>query len=174
MEQRLFIKLQRGQLKMDSRVSIYLKRANNEFVLAEMLFKISGDDEKKLVLGVNKEETFYSAVISHCYYSIFYAAKAYLISKNIAIKSKQGEHQQVYFEFKKLVKQGIISEEMLKIYEDIKERAEALLEILKKEKDKRTDFTYETIAQANIPPASESLSNSKTFNKIIKELMSIQ
>ncbi len=159
---------------MDSRVSIYLRRANNEFVLAEMLFKISGDDEKKLALEVNKEETFYSAVISHCYYSIFYAAKAYLISRNIAIKSKQGEHQQVYFEFKKLVEGGIISKEMLKIYEDIRGKAETLLEILKKEKDKRADFTYETIAQANIPPANESLINSKIFNKTIKEMINIQ
>ena len=44
-------------------------------------------------------------------------------------------------------------------------KAESLLEIFRAEKKKRGDFTYNTIAQANIEPANESLKNAKTFFK---------
>jgi hypothetical protein len=39
------------------------------------------------------------------------------------------------------------------------------LEIFKTEKKKRGDFTYNTIPQANMEPAGESIKNAKEFMK---------
>ena len=50
-------------------------------------------------------------------------------------------------------------------------RAEALLDILKTERVKRTNFTYETIPQANKEPAEDSLNNALLFISHIKEFI---
>ena len=60
---------------MDSEVKIYLTRSENELRLANALFKISQDDRLKDEVEVYIGDTFYSAVISHAYYSIFYMAR---------------------------------------------------------------------------------------------------
>ena len=44
--------------------------------------------------------TFYSSVISHSYYSIFYAAKALLLKKGLKTESPN-VHTKTYFIFKK-------------------------------------------------------------------------
>jgi hypothetical protein len=80
------------------------------------------------------------------------------------------EHKKTYEEFKKLVSQGIVDRELLKIYEEVLIKAEALLGIFKIEKKKRGEFTYQRIAQANLEPAKESLENAKTFLKHIYDL----
>ncbi|OGJ19069.1 hypothetical protein A3K73_01995 [Candidatus Pacearchaeota archaeon RBG_13_36_9] len=156
---------------MDSKVSLFMDRAQNSIFASQALKKISEDDSIKKTFGFTKEDSFYSSVINHSYYAIFYAAKAYLLSRNIPLKSKQGQHQQVYFEFRKLVQGGEIEKELLRIYEENKLKAEVLLDILKSEKEKRTDFTYETIPQANKTPAEESLNNALTFISHIKRFL---
>lgn len=154
---------------MDSQVEIFIKRANNEILGAKSLKRLSEEVKYKDEFSIPKDITFYSSVISHSYYAIFYSAKAYLVSKNIPLKSSQGQHQQVYYEFRKLVEKGIIEKELLNIYEEIMGRAEALLDILKTERTKRTNFTYETIPQANKEPAENSLNNAIFFlSHIIK------
>ena len=114
-----------------------IKRAENEIIIAEKLKNMSDDAKIKIYMDIPRDMTFYSAVISHAYYGIFYSAKAYLISKKINLQ-KQGQHQKVFFEFKKLVSKGIVDKELLKIYEEVKIKAEALLDILKNERSKRT------------------------------------
>ena len=156
---------------MDSQVEIFLKRADNELFIAKSLKILSEEIKYKDELSIPKDVTFYSAVISHSYYAIFYAAKAYLLSRKIPLKSKQGQHQQVYYEFRKLVQSGEIEKELLKIYEENKLKAEVLLGIIKSEKDKRTDFTYETIPQANKTPAEESLNNALIFISHIRRFL---
>lgn len=156
---------------MDSKVSLFMDKAQNEIFASQTLKRISEDDSLKKIFGFSKDVTFYSSVINHSYYAIFYAAKAYLISKNIPLKSKQGQHQQVYFEFGKLIKIGEIEKELLKIYKENKLKAEVLLEILKSERGKRADFTYETIPQANKAPAEESLNNAIIFISHIKQFL---
>ena len=116
-----------------------------------------------------KEDTYYSAVISHSYYSIFYAAKAYLLLKGVKTKAPE-EHKKTYNEFKKLVLQGIVDKELLAIYDDIMIKADNLLGIFKTEKKKRGTFTYQKLSQANLEPAKESLENAKTFLKHIRKL----
>lgn len=152
--------------------NLLLKRAENEIVTAEKLKRMSEDSETKAFMEIPGDMTFYSAVISHSYYAIFYSAKAYLLSRNILILSEQGQHQQVYFKFRKLVQSGIVDLELLEIYEDVKVKAESLLDILKTEKDKRKDFVYETIPQANKQPADDSLKNAVFFVSHIKKFVS--
>lgn len=71
---------------MDSEVNLYLLRAEDEFLLSQKDLQISTEDKTKNFLGIPKDKTFYYSVISHAYYSIFYAAKAYLLNKGIKTK----------------------------------------------------------------------------------------
>jgi len=156
---------------MDSEVKIYLSRAENELRLAKAVFKLSADERIKDELGVLMEDTFYSASISHSYYSIFYAAKALLLTKGMKTASPN-VHSKTYDEFKKLfVDTGELDLELLKIYDKMIVRADDLLGLFKVEKSKRGDFTYKTIAQANIEPANESIENSKKFLANIKNVI---
>ncbi len=159
---------------MDSKVKLLLDRADNELLAARSLQKLSDGEKLKTDLLLPPETTFYSSVINHSYYSIFYSAKAYLLHKNIKLSSEQGQHQQVYFKFKQLVQKGILQRELLEIYEDIKLKAEKLLDILYEEKEKRKIFTYQTIPQANKSPAEDSLKNASFFISHIKSFINIK
>jgi len=155
---------------MDSDTKLYLERANNELKLAEIVMQISiNKDIQTQIPEIDRPDTYFSSVISHSYYSIFYTAKAYLIMKGIKTKVPE-EHKKTYEEFKKLVSQGIVDEELLRLYEEVLIKAEKLLGIFKIEKKKRGEFTYKRIAQANLEPAKESLENAKTFLKHIYDL----
>ncbi len=148
---------------MDSRVRIYLKRANNEFQLARALITLSAKEDFKLELEINKEETFYSTAISHSYYSIFYAAKSLLLTKGIETKSPE-IHKNTFDRFNEIfIKSGILDVNLLEIYRKMVIRADELLGIFKEEKWKRGHYTYQTIPQANKEPAEESVKNAKVF-----------
>jgi hypothetical protein len=67
---------------MDSR--LHILRAENELKLAGIIFKLSDDESMQTkFFDIKDPETYYSAVIAHCYYSIFYSAKAYLLLKEL-------------------------------------------------------------------------------------------
>lgn len=153
---------------MDSEIKLYLERAENEFRLGKSMFNLSGTEKIKVQLEANPKDTFYSAVISHCYYAIFFCAKAILLTKKIETKSPE-IHKKTFEEFKKnFVDTGKLDLDLLKIYRKMIVRADELLHIIKQEKWKRGHFTYHTIAQANIEPAKESLGNAKKFITNIK------
>ena len=155
---------------MDSDTKLYLERAGNELKLAEIIMQLSiNKDIQMKIPEINEADTYFSSVISHAYYSIFYTAKAYLIMKGITTKAPE-EHKKTYEEFKKLVFQGIVDKELLRLYEEVLVKAEELLGIFKIEKKKRGEFTYQRISQANLEPANESLENAKTFLKHIYDL----
>ncbi len=147
---------------MDFEYKIYLARAQNELNLSMMVLKISDDKKMQIEIFTMKEDTYYSAVISHAYYSIFYAAKAYLLLKGIKISAPE-EHRKTFEEFSKLVDKGTVDIELLKLYQNMLIKAETLLHIFELEKDKRGKFTYRRIPQANQEPAQESISNTKIF-----------
>lgn len=148
---------------MDSQVEIFLKRANNEILVAESLKRLSEETKCKEEFNIPQEATFYSSVISHSYYSIFYAAKAILLTKNIRTTSPN-IHKKTYDLFDKtFVKTGFLDKKLLQIYTDLVVKAGDLLEIFKDEKWKRGNFTYQVIAQANKMPAEDSLTNAKLF-----------
>lgn len=153
---------------MDSR--LYIHRAENEIKLIGIIFTISEDlNIQKETFKVNDPETYYSAVIAHSYYSIFYGAKAYLAKKGIDVSAPE-EHKKAFEEFRKFVESGELDVELLKIYEEALVRAEYLLGIFKEEKKKRGEFTYRTMPQANKKPAEESIEHAKTFFKNIVAL----
>lgn len=154
---------------MDSEYKIYLDRAQNELNLSIMVQKISDDKKMQIEIFRIKEDTQYSAAISHAYYSIFYAAKAYLLLKNIKTKAPE-EHKKTFEEFSKIANQGIIDVELLKIYKSMLIKADTLLHIFVLEKNKRGKFTYKRIPQANQEPAQESIKNAQTFFKNMHNL----
>lgn len=119
---------------------------------------------------INDLETYFSAVIAHSYYSIFYGAKAYLAKKGIDVTAPE-EHKKAFAEFKKFVESGELDVELLKIYQEALVRAEYLLGIFKEEKKKRGEFTYRTMPQANKEPAKESIEHAKTFYKNIFSIL---
>ena len=152
-------------------VELYLERANNEILAAESLKKLSEELEIKENFNLPKTITFYSSVISHSYYAIFYAAKSILLTKNI--KTYPPEiHKKTYNKFDEVfVKTGILDVKLLKIYKKLVIRADVLLDIFKDEKWKRGNFTYTTIPQANKEPAEDSLKNAKIFVSNISKII---
>ena len=155
---------------MDILIKLYLERAGNEFRLANILRNLSKSDIKA-ELGAEKEDTFYSSVISHAYYAIFYSAKALLLTKKIKTDSPN-VHKTTYEEFKKtFVDSGILDVELLKIYDKMIIRADELLGLFEMEKRKRGQFTYKTMPQANLEPAEESIRNAKKFVVNIKNII---
>ena len=157
---------------MNGEAELYLQRAENELIAAQILFDISTNPQlQRAQFKLEKEFTFYSSVISHSYYSIFYSAKASLIK--IGIKTEAPEvHKKTLEAFEKyLVNTGKLDVELLKIYKKIVVRAEELLEIFSKEKGKRGRFTYQKLPQANRDPAKESFDNASFFFKNINKIL---
>lgn len=134
-----------------------------------MVMKISDDKNLQTSFFKMEEDTYYSAVISHSYYCIFYAAKAYLLTRGIKTEAPE-EHKKTYDAFGKLVDTGTVDVELLKIYEKMLVRADSLLHIFELEKGKRGRFTYRTLPQANREPARESIENAQTFFRHIYNL----
>ncbi|MEK6823839.1 MAG: hypothetical protein AABY06_02275 [Nanoarchaeota archaeon] len=156
---------------MDLKVRLYLERAEHEIRLAKAMFNLSAIEKVKIELGANPDDTFYSAVISHCYYSIFYCAKAILLTKGIKTKLPD-EHKKTFLEFKKnFVDNGKLDAELFKIYNEMIIKANELLSLFSHEKWKRGHFTYYTLAQANINPAKESIENAIKFASNIKKIL---
>lgn len=147
---------------MDFEYKIYLARAQNELNLSIIIQKISDDKRMQVDVFGMKEDTYYSATISHAYYSIFYAAKAYLLLKGVKTQVPE-EHKKTFDEFSKLVGKGTIDVELLKIYQSMLIKADTLLHIFELEKGKRGKFTYRRIPQANQEPAQESIKHAQIF-----------
>ncbi|MDA3855395.1 MAG: hypothetical protein PF569_03990 [Candidatus Woesearchaeota archaeon] len=155
---------------MDLTYKLYLDKAKNELDLARIIFEISNSNDLKNSFSIDSNETFFSAVITHSYYSIFYCAKAYLLKNNIKTKAPE-EHKKTYEEFEKLVEDGKIDLELLNYYQELILKAEELLGIFKLEKKKRGEFTYQKLSQANLLPSKNSLDNAKLFFKNIYNLL---
>ena len=156
---------------MDSEVKILLDRADNELLAAKALKSVSEEDALKNNLAVPTKTTFYSSVISHSYYSIFYSAMAALLSVGIKI-SAPFIHNKAYDKFKKtFVDSGKLDKHILEAYEKMLIRAEDLLQIMKDEKSKRGKFTYKTFPQANKYPAEDSINNATLFVSHIKNML---
>jgi uncharacterized protein (UPF0332 family) len=154
---------------MDSGHKIYLQRSANELNLSSMIMRISDDKDMQLLTFGMKADTYYSAAISHAYYCIFYASKTYLLMKGIKTAAPE-EHKKTFDAFSKLVDEGVIDVELLRIYRNMLIKADTLLHIFELEKGKRGKFTYKRIPQANREPAQESIKNAQFFFKSIFEL----
>jgi len=157
---------------MHDEAALYLQRAENELVVTQILFAISSDPKlQKEQFKLEKEFTFYSSVISHAYYCIFYSAKAILI--DIGVKTEAPEvHKKTFEAFEHYhVKTGKLDVALLTMYQKMVVRAEELLGIFSKEKGKRGRFTYQKLPQANLEPAKESFANASFFFKHITQVL---
>lgn len=149
---------------MNGEAELYCQRAENELVAAQLLFEISSNPTlQKEQFKLEKRFTFYSTAISHSYYSIFYSAQAILVKHGIKIEAPE-VHKKTLEAFEKyLVNTGKLDFELLRIYQKMIIRADALLGIFSIEKRKRGEFTYQKLPQANKEPAQESLNNASFF-----------
>ena len=144
-------------------VKIFVERAKNEFQISELLYQFSKEEKLKRKLGIKEDTTFYSGVISHAYYCIFYSAKALLLTKKVKTKAPH-IHKKTYEKFKEyFVDLGVLDVKLLNVYKSLIIRADELLGIFEEEKWKRGHFTYKSIPQANEKPANNSLKSAKTF-----------
>lgn len=158
---------------MDIRVKGYLERAENELIVANANFSISTEKEIKTKLGISTNKTFFNNVISESYYSIFYSAKAFLISLQIITEAPE-EHKKTYNEFRKIVQSRKLDRQLARIYEEESNKAETLLKIFFYEKRNRGRFTYNINANANNPFAQRSISNARFFCSAIRHLIENQ
>jgi len=153
---------------------LYLGRAENELIAAQILFDVSSNPRlQKEQFRLEKDFTFYSLVIGHAYYCIFNCAKALLIKEGVKTEPPE-VHRKTLDAFEKhLVKTGKLDVQLLKIYRSMAIRAEELLGIFSKEKSKMGQFTYQKLPQANVAPAKESLDNASLFfknsNRILRD-----
>lgn len=155
---------------MDSMAKLYIHRAENEIVLAEKVKGMCDDNEVRDFMEIQSDMTFYSAVISHAYYSIFYAAKSILLTKGITTDSPDVHRKTLDAFREKFVDTGILDVKLFEIYKKMVVRADELLQIFKDEKRKRGDFTYKTLPQANKEPAEDSIRNAKFFVSNIRKI----
>ena len=155
---------------MDSKVKLFLQRAENERDLAKALFVLSQNNKLKNELSLTEDHTFYSAVISHSYYCIFYSARAILLNEKINVEPPE-VHKKAIQSFERLAENGKIDVKLLKIYKKMIVKADALLDIFKLEKNKRGHFTYQKLPQANLEPAEESVRNAFFFFKNINAIL---
>lgn len=157
---------------MEKLAELYISRAENEIIAAQILFEISNNvNLQKEQFKLEKDFTFYSLTISHAYYCIFYSAKAILINEGVKTESPD-VHRKTLEAFEKfLVKTGKLDLELLKIYKKMIIRADGLLGIFSLEKKKRGEFTYQKLPQANKEPAKESLDNAALFFKNVNKIL---
>src|SRR3989344_6734370 len=157
---------------MSDEAELYLQRSENELAAAQMLFEVSSNTFlQKEQFKLEKDFTFYSPVIGHSYYSIFYSAKAILIENGIKTEAPE-VHKKTLEAFEKYsVSTGKLDMELFKIYQKMIVRADALPGIFSMEKRKRGEFTYQKLTQANQEPAQESLNNASFFFKNINKIL---
>ena len=155
---------------MVSEVDLYLKRAEDKVLLAKTVFEISTNIEAKKFLGIAQDKTFFNDIISLSYYSIFYSAKAYLISKGIKTSPPE-EHKKTYEEFAKFVGIGMLDKELMDIYENAALEAETLLNIFFLGKRNRGKFTYNVNSNANLPFAKDSIESAKKFTRTLTTIV---
>lgn len=111
---------------MDSKVNLYLKRARTELNMGLLLLKTSNNEILNR-FDIPIEETFYSGVISHCYYSIFFCAKSMLLSKGIETKAPE-IHKKTLDAFKEqFIDTGLLDTKLFMIYKQMVVRAQFLL-----------------------------------------------
>lgn len=152
-------------------IELNFNRADNELKHAEAIFRISNDSELKKKLELMNDDTFYSGAIAHAYYAIFFAAKALLLTAKIITKSPNIHKATLDAFAYHFTINGRLDLSLLKIYKSTAIKADSLLGLFVSEKEKRGEFTYQTLPDANRLPASESIENATIFLTQIKKVI---
>lgn len=161
------------EIRLDMpQIRLNFDRAENELKHAETMFRVSSNNTLKKELELLESDTFYSGVISHAYYAIFYATKAVLLKEKTRTKSPN-VHKATLDSFAYyFVINGKLDSELLRIYKSAIIKADSLLGLFLFEKDKRGEFTYQKLPDANKEPADESIKNAITFLTHVRKLTS--
>ncbi len=156
-----------------SLILLHFSRARNELKQAQSLFEISHNEKMKEMLDLLPDDTFYSGVISHAYYSIFFATKAVLLTADIKTKSPNIHRATLDSFAHYFILNGKLDVELLKLYQSTLVKADSLLGLLVHEIDKRGKFTYKQLPQSNREPAEESIKNAKAFLSQVEKILKI-
>ena len=154
-----------------SQITLHFDRAENEFKHAEAIYKVSESNDLKRELELLENDTFYSGVITHAYYAIFYSAKALLLKCKVRTKSPNIHKASLDAFAYYFVINGKLDLELLKMYQSAIVKADSLLGLFISEKDKRGEFTYKKLPDSNKEPAHESIKNATTFLKHVKKVI---
>jgi uncharacterized protein (UPF0332 family) len=114
---------------MDGLVELYLQRAENELVAAQVLFEVSRNPILQKELKLERDFTFYSDVIGHAYYCIFNSAKAILLTEGIRTYPPDLHRKTIDAFEKYLVNTGKLDVQLLNLYRKSIVQAEELLGI---------------------------------------------
>ena len=156
---------------MEGLTELHLQRAENELVAAQVLFEVSRNASMQREFRLEKDFTFYSSVIGHAYYCIFNSAKAMLLTEGVRTYPPEVHRKTIEAFEKHLVDTGKLDVQLLHIYRRSIVQAEELLEIYSLEKEKRGEFTYQKLPQANMKPASDSLERASLFFRSISTIL---
>lgn len=154
-----------------SEIKLNINRAINELREAKTLFRISEDLQLKKDLELEDTETFYSGTITHAYYAIFFSAKSLLLKEKIKTKSPNIHKATLDAFAYYLINTGKLDLELLNIYKSNILKADSLLGLFISEKEKRGEFTYQKLPDANKIPAKESIESADKFLKNIKLIL---
>lgn len=167
----------------------YLSNAKMSFLIAQHLFQISTEPERKKQNGFPQDFECFLWVIVTAYYSMFYTANAALaklglkVGENIAHKITQDCLMVYFFKNKRIVKtlletykeaknevlavMGLTEEELLK---EFQLKAEELVATFAYQRKKRGEFQYDITRSAKEHVAQTALERARTF---IQEMNSV-
>ena len=161
-------------------VQFFLNNAKNSLETAELLLKVSTDNNFKNTIGIPGFNGLLW-VINSSYYSMFYTARVLLENEGIKIKTEMSIHS---ITFDALVYYFYLSGKLQKeLIEDFAEAKEEASEILGSEKAKelienyfyerrkREKFTYEMGNIVIQQKAKTSLDRARKFNEEIRKII---
>jgi uncharacterized protein (UPF0332 family) len=146
---------------------MHLARAEDELLLARTDYLFSTDASVAATLGIPAGKTFFFSVITHSYFAVFHATKAYLVTKGI-MTGPPKEHAATLAAFRRLVAIGAVDKDLLHAYDEEALKADTLLDVLKQERTDRGLWTYNVVREANKPYALASIQNATRFVSVIK------
>jgi uncharacterized protein (UPF0332 family) len=145
---------------MASKVENYLEKSESKLLLAKNSYSLSTNSYLRELSGLPREMTFFNETAQQSYFSIFYAAKAYLISNNFET-FPPGEHSSTY--------NGLERELNCNGVDSI--TAKRLMWIYYKERLNRGKSTYDPGFQLDGPAAKISISHAEEFLSAISSLI---
>jgi len=145
---------------MASKVENYLEKSESKLLLAKNSYSLSTNSYLRELSGLPREMTFFNETVQQSYFSIFYAAKAYLISNNLETRPP-GEHISTYNGLERELEFNgvdiITAKKLMKQYHD--------------EKFKRGKSTYDPNFRVEMPDAKRSIINAEDFLLAINALL---
>lgn len=187
--------LEEGLIKTKAKdekiVKVYMEYANNSLQTAQLLFKISKDNELKESLGLPIDYESFLWVVVSSYYSMYYSVNSVLLHNGIKIGDKMVHKVTADCVINFLYLNGKIEKKLLEEYNNSKDEAMELMQKLSEEEikieikqkaleivktydfemNKRGKFQYNMNESLKEEIANASLERAKRFLLEMKKLM---